>query len=56
MIKRINLKNKAIIAPSRAINVLEFDPEYLDIQGHDEIGIYITGYNENPFYLVIDDL
>ena len=55
MVKIINLKNKAI-THSRVINILEFDPKYLDIQRHHEIGIYIISYNENPFYLVINDL
>ena len=58
MIKKINLKNKAIITRSRAINVLEFDAEdlYIQREGDDEIGIYFITYDEDPFYLVIDGL
>ena len=40
------------------VNILDFDSKKLSIEkaGSGEVCIYYIKYNENPFYLVIDDI
>ena len=58
MIKTINLKNRVFTLPAKIVNVLDFNPEKLDVlkEGDDKIGIYYIDYDLDPLYLVIDDL
>ena len=57
-IKKLDIRNRVFTLPARLFNILDFNPEKLDIQkeGNDEIGIYYIDYDLDPFCLVIDDL
>ena len=57
----INIKNPLFIYRARLINILDFNAEKLSIEKvcaiNDELEyIYYVKYNNNPFYLVIDNL
>ena len=54
----LNIKNKVFTLPAKVINILDFDANKLGVQkeGDDEIGIYYIDYDDDAFYLVIDDL
>ena len=57
----IKIKDSLFTFRTRLINILDFNPKKLSIQKvctiNDEIeSIYYVKYDENPFYLVIDDL
>ena len=54
----LNVKNKMFTYFAKLVNIFDFNPKRLNIQkeGDDEIGIYYINYDEDPFYLVIDDL
>ena len=57
----IKIKDPLFTFKTRLVNILDFNPKKLSIQKvcaiNDEIeSIYYVKYDENPFYLVIDDL
>ena len=54
----LNIKNNNPYLLAKLVDILDFNPKKLNIQkkGTDEIGIYYTNYDKNPFYLGIDDL
>ena len=57
----IEIKDPLFTFRTRLVNILDFNPKKLVIQKvcaiNDEIeSIYYVKYDENPFYLVIDDL
>ena len=57
----IKIKDPLFTFRKRLVNILDFNPKKLSIQKlcaiNDEIGsIYYAKFDENPFYLVIDDL
>ena len=57
----IKIKNPLFTHRARLGNILDFNPKKLSIEKvcaiNDEIeSIYYVKYNEDPFYLVIDDL
>ena len=57
----IKIKDPLFTFKTRLVNILDFNPKKLSIQKvcaiNDEIeSIYYVKYNEDPFYLVIDDL
>ena len=57
----IKIKDPLFTFRTRLVNILDFNPKKLSIQkvctSNDEIeSIYYVKYNEDPFYLVIDDL
>ena len=57
-LKRLNIKNKPFYLPTKRVNIYDFNTEKLEInkEGSDEIGIYYISYDENPLYLMIDDV
>ena len=57
----IKIKDPLFTFRTRLVNILDFNPKKLSIQKvcaiNDEIeSIYYVKYDEDPFYLVIDDL
>ena len=56
--KKIDIKNKALFLPAKIINLLDFNPEKLEINREetDEIDIYYISYDAGPFYLTIDNM
>ena len=57
----IKIKDPIFTFRTRLVNILDFNPKKLSIQKvcaiNDEIeSIYYVKYDEDPFYLVIDDL
>ena len=57
----IKIKNPLFIYHARLVNILDFNPKKLSIEKlcaiNNEIErIYYVKYDEDPFYLVIDDL
>ena len=57
----IKIKDSLFTFRTRLVNILDFNPKKLSIQKvcaiNDEIeSIYYVKYDEDPFYLVIDDL
>ena len=57
----MKIKNPLFTYRARLVNILDFNPKKLSIEKvcaiNDEIeSIYYVKYNEDPFYLVIDDL
>ena len=57
----IKIKDPLITYHARLVNILDFNPEKLNIEKvyaiNDELEhIYYVKYGEYPFYLVIDDL
>ena len=52
------IKNNDPYLFAELVDIFYFNPKNLNIQieGTDEIGIYYINYDNNPFYLVIDDL
>ena len=57
----IKIEDPVFTFRTRLVNILDFNPKKLSIQKvcaiNDEIeSIYYVKYNEDPFYLVIDDL
>ena len=57
----IKIKDPLFTFRTRLVNILDFNPKKLSIQKvcaiNDEIeSIYYVKYNEDPFYLVTDDL
>ena len=54
----LNIKSSNPYLFAKLFNILDFNPKKLDIrkEGTDEIGISYIDYDQNPFYLVIDDL
>ena len=57
----IKIKDPLVIYYARAVNILDFNPEKLSIEKvhaiNDELErIYYVKYNNNPFYLVINNL
>ena len=57
-VKRLAIKNKAFFLPAKIINLLDFNPEKLEInkEGTDEIGIYYISYDMGPLYLTFDGI
>ena len=56
----IKIEDPLFTFKTRLVNILDFNPKKLSIQKvcaiNDEIeSIYYVKYNEDPFYLVIDD-
>ena len=56
----IKIEDPLFSFKTRLVNILDFNPKKLSIQKvcaiNDEIeSIYYVKYNEDPFYLVIDD-
>ena len=57
----IIIKNPLFTYYSRFVNILDFNPKKLSTEKvcatNDNLGrIYYVKHNENPFYLIIDDL
>ena len=57
----IKIKDRLFTFKTRLVNILDFNPKKLSVQKvcaiNDEIeSIYYVKYNEDPFYLAIDDL
>ena len=52
------LKNKLYILFNNFVNIFSFNPKKLSVEkvGSDDFGIYYIYYDEDSFYLVIDDL
>ena len=52
------LKNKFYTLFNNFVNIFSFNPKKLSVEkvGSDDLGIYYIYYDEDSFYLVIDDL
>ena len=52
------LKNKLHTLFNNFVNIFSFNPKKLSVEkvGSDDLGIYYIYYDEDSFYLVIDDL
>ena len=52
------LKNKLHTIFNNFVNIFNFSPKKLSVEkvGSDDLGIYYIYYDEDSFYLVIDDL
>ena len=52
------LKNKLYTVFNNFVNIFSFNPTKLSVEkvGSDDLGIYYIYYDEDSFYLVIDDL
>ena len=57
--KSLSIKNSGTYYPPvKLVNLMEFNPEKLGINvvGSDELSIYYITYDNDPFYLVADDV
>ena len=57
--KSLSIKNSGTYYPPvKLVNLMEFNPEKLGINvvGSDELSIYYITYDNDPFYLVVDDV
>ena len=54
----LNIKNKLYTVFHNFVNIFSFNPKKLSVEkvGGDDSGIYYIYYDEDSFYLVIDDL
>ena len=54
----LNIKNKLYTVFNNFVNIFSFNSKKLSVKkvGGDDLGIYYICYDENSFYLVIDDL
>ena len=54
----LNIKNKLYTLFNNFANIFSFNPKKLSVEkvGGDDLGIYYISYDEDSFYLVIDDL
>ena len=52
------LKNTFYTLFNNFVNIFSFNPKKLSVEkvGSEDLGIYYTHYDEDSFYLVIDDL
>ena len=50
------LKNKLYTLFNNFVNIFSFNPKKVEKVGSDDLGIYYIYYDEDSFYLVIDDL
>ena len=50
--------NKLYTVSNNFVNIFSFNPKKLSVEkvGGDDLGIYYIYYDEDSFYLVIDDL
>ena len=56
--KSLSIKsNSTYYSPVKLVNLNDFNPEKLKINavGTDELSIYYVSYDNDPFYLVVDD-
>ena len=57
-IKSLSIKNTSkYYPPVKLVNLIDFNPEKLGINvvGNEDLSIYYVTYDNDPFYLVIDD-
>ena len=54
----LNIKNKLHTVFNNFVNIFSFNSKKLSVEkvGGDDLGIYYICYDEDSFYLVIDDL
>ena len=54
----LNIKNKLYTVFNSFVNIFSFNSKKLNVEkvGGDDLGIYYIYYDEDSFYLVIDDL
>ena len=58
-IKKLGIKNKLLFHPAKLNNILDINLNNIsveDILNGDNLGAYYIKYNNNIFYLVIDDV
>ena len=56
--KSLSIKNSCTYYPPvKLVNLIDFNPEKFKINavGSDELSIYYVAYDNDPFYLVVDD-
>ena len=57
--RSLNIKNSSTYySPVKLVHLIDFNPDKLGInvvQGNDELSIYYVTYDNDPFYLVVDD-
>ena len=57
--KSLSIKNTSTYYPPvKLVNLMDFNPEKLGINvvGTDKLSIYYVTYDNDPFYLVVDDV
>ena len=57
--KSLSIKNSGMhYPPVKLVNLIDFNPKKLGINvvGSDELSIYYVTYDNDPFYLVVDDV
>ena len=57
--KSLSIKNSSTYYPPvKLVNLIDFNPEKLGINvvGNEELSIYYVTYDNDPFYLVVDDV
>ena len=57
--KSLSIKNTSTYYPPvKLVNLIDFNPEKLGINvvGNEELSIYYVTYDNDPFYLVVDDV
>ena len=56
---QLEIKNKLFLHPSKLNNILDINLDKIrveNIRSSNDLGIYYIKYDENVFYLVIDDI
>ena len=56
---QLKIKDKSLLHPSKLNNILGINLDKISVENilsSNDLGIYYIKYNENVFYLVIDDI
>ena len=56
---QLKIKDKSLLHPSKLNNILDINLDKISVENilsSNDLGIYYIKYNENVFYLVIDDI
>ena len=56
---QLKIKNKLFLHPAKLNNILDINLDQISVENilsSNDLGIYYIKYNENVFYLVIDDI
>ena len=56
---QLKIKNKLFLHPAKLNNILDINLDKISVQNilsSNDLGIYYIKYDENVFYLVIDDI
>ena len=56
---QLKIKNRLFLDPAKLNNILDFNLDKISVENilpSNDLGIYYIRYDENVFYLVIDDI